>query len=41
MGAEQTWFTHMSHQIGFHEEVNAELPANMKLAYDGLVLEIP
>jgi phosphoribosyl 1,2-cyclic phosphate phosphodiesterase len=41
IGAEHTWFTHMSHQIGFHDEVNDELPENMKLAYDGLVLEIP
>jgi phosphoribosyl 1,2-cyclic phosphate phosphodiesterase len=40
IGSEHTWFTHMSHQIGFHEEVNALLPANMKLAYDGLVLEL-
>ena len=41
IGAAQTFFTHMSHQIGFHDEVNDELPENMKLAYDGLVLEIP
>lgn len=39
MGAENTWFTHMSHQIGFHDEVNKELPSGMQLAYDGLVLE--
>lgn len=41
IGAEQTWFTHMSHQIGLHDEVNAELPSNMQLAYDGQILEMP
>lgn len=34
--AEQVYFTHMSHQIGFHDEVNEYLPSNMELAYDGL-----
>jgi phosphoribosyl 1,2-cyclic phosphate phosphodiesterase len=41
IGADQTWFTHMSHQIGLHEAVNAELPENMQLAFDGQVLEMP
>lgn len=36
IGAEQTYFTHMSHQIGFHDEVNEELPTGIELAYDGL-----
>lgn len=39
IGARQTWFTHMSHQIGFHEVVNKTLPPDMQLAYDGLVLD--
>jgi len=39
VGAETTLFTHMSHQIGFHEAVNTELPDGMALAYDGQVLE--
>lgn len=34
--AKQTFFTHMNHQIGFHEEVNRMLPPNMQLAWDGL-----
>lgn len=38
IGAGQTYFTHMSHQIGFHEEVNASLPAGMALAYDNQVV---
>ncbi len=32
------YFTHMSHQMGKHEDVNKTLPANMQLAWDGLVL---
>jgi phosphoribosyl 1,2-cyclic phosphate phosphodiesterase len=38
-GAENTYFTHISHQMGLHNTVNAELPHGMHLAYDGLVLE--
>lgn len=33
------YFTHMSHQIGKHEEVNKTLPDNLQLAWDGLTLE--
>lgn len=36
----QTWFTHMSHDIGLHDWANAQLPANVQLAHDGLVVEI-
>jgi phosphoribosyl 1,2-cyclic phosphate phosphodiesterase len=32
------YFTHMSHQMGKHAEVNNSLPANMQLAWDGLEL---
>ncbi len=38
--AKQVYFTHMSHQMGFHDEVNASLPNNMQLAYDGLTIEL-
>ena len=38
IGAEQTYFTHISHNLGLHEVVEKELPAGMKLAYDGLTL---
>ena len=41
LGAKQTFFTHMSHQIGLHDAVCAELPEGIDLAYDGLVLELP
>ena len=35
-----TYFTHISHNMGFHEEVCEKLPANISLAYDGLVVEL-
>jgi phosphoribosyl 1,2-cyclic phosphate phosphodiesterase len=38
--AKQTYFTHMSHQIGFHDAVCAELPDGIDLAYDGLKIVI-
>jgi phosphoribosyl 1,2-cyclic phosphate phosphodiesterase len=38
IGAKQTWFTHMCHDLE-HVVTNAQLPANMQLAYDGLSFE--
>lgn len=38
IGARRTYFTHIAHELG-HEATNAELPAAMELAYDGLVIE--
>lgn len=35
-----TYLTHMSHKLGLHAEVEQELPPNVHLAYDGLVLEL-
>ena len=40
VGAEQTYFTHMSHQIGLHAEQDALLPAGVNFAYDGLIVEV-
>jgi phosphoribosyl 1,2-cyclic phosphate phosphodiesterase len=40
LGAKQTYFTHMSHQIGFHDDVCSEMPDGIDLAHDGLVVEI-
>lgn len=40
IGAEQTYLVHMSYEIGFHDEVNNELPYNIQLAHDGLVIEM-
>lgn len=36
----QTFFTHISHNMGFHEEVCSSLPKSVSLAFDGLVLEV-
>jgi phosphoribosyl 1,2-cyclic phosphate phosphodiesterase len=32
----QAYFTHISHQLGLHTEVNNSLPEGIELAYDGL-----
>ncbi len=40
VGAERTYFTHISHNLGKHAEVEQELPTNIRLAYDGLVLDV-
>lgn len=37
---EKAYFTHISHLLGFHDEVQASLPENVFLAYDGLQLTI-
>lgn len=36
----QAYFTHISHQLGRHEEVEKRLPTGIHLAYDGLVIEM-
>jgi phosphoribosyl 1,2-cyclic phosphate phosphodiesterase len=36
IGARQTYFTHISHQLGHHADVERELPPGIGLAYDGL-----
>lgn len=40
INAEQTYFTHISHQLGLHAEVDTHLPAGMHLAYDGLQIDL-
>lgn len=35
----RTFLTHISHTMGFHNEVQKELPNNVFLAYDGLNIE--
>lgn len=39
IGARDTWLTHISHQLGRHDDVDPGLPGGIHLAYDGLVLE--
>lgn len=36
----EAYFTHISHQLGLHDAISAELPPGIHLAYDGLCLEI-
>jgi phosphoribosyl 1,2-cyclic phosphate phosphodiesterase len=36
----EAYFTHISHQLGLHHEVDASLPDGMHLAYDGLCIDI-
>jgi phosphoribosyl 1,2-cyclic phosphate phosphodiesterase len=39
VGARKTWFTHMCHDLE-HVATNAELPADVRLLYDGLAFEV-
>lgn len=38
VGAKETYFIHMSHQIGLHAEVSRALPPHVHLTYDGMVI---
>ncbi len=35
------YLTHVSHRIGLHATASASLPDNVRLAYDGLTVDIP
>jgi phosphoribosyl 1,2-cyclic phosphate phosphodiesterase len=37
---EKAYFTHISHQLGLHADVQKELPPNIELAYDGLKINL-
>lgn len=37
---DQAYFIHMSHQMGLHAEIEKELPPHIRLAWDGLTLEM-
>ena len=39
INAKQTYFTHMTHDV-LHDEANEKLPGNIRLAYDGLTVEV-
>lgn len=41
VGAKESYFTHISHQLGLHLEIESHLPPGMHLAYDGLELTFP
>lgn len=34
----EVYFTHISHQLGLHEQINRDIPPHMRLAFDGLQL---
>ncbi|MEO7960083.1 MAG: MBL fold metallo-hydrolase [Ginsengibacter sp.] len=34
----RAYITHISHQLGTHDEINKELPENIQLSWDGLTL---
>jgi phosphoribosyl 1,2-cyclic phosphate phosphodiesterase len=36
----KTYFTHISHKLGFHAEISKQLPKNVFLAFDGLKIEV-
>lgn len=40
IGPRRAYLTHMSHEIGKHHDLFAELPSNVEPGYDGLVIEI-
>ena len=40
LGIPKAYFTHISHQLGLHEEINKQLPEGMALAYDGMEIVI-
>lgn len=40
LDVEMTYLTHISHRMGLHHKVNTELPDNVKLAHDGLQIEL-
>ncbi|WP_281543041.1 MBL fold metallo-hydrolase [Maribacter aestuarii] len=37
---EKAYFTHISHLLGFHAEVEQNLPENVHLAYDNLIINL-
>lgn len=41
LGIPRAFFTHISHQLGLHDEVSRALPSGIEIAQDGLVLTIP
>lgn len=37
---ERAYFTHASHKLGTHHEIESQLPSNIRLAFDGLKIQI-
>lgn len=41
LGVAEAYFTHISHQLGKHDDVERQLPPGIHLGYDNLVLNMP
>lgn len=41
LGVPEAYFTHISHQLGKHDDVERQLPPGIHLGYDNLVLNMP
>ncbi len=39
--SKQIYLSHITHHMGLHQETELTLPANIALAYDGLIINIP
>ncbi len=39
MKVSKAYFTHISHQLGKHRDVEDELPEHIHLSYDGLIID--
>ena len=40
LNPKETYFVHMSHHMGLHEEAEKQLPPHVHFAYDGLAIEL-
>ena len=40
INAKRTYLTHLTHEIGLHEEAQQRLPENIFFAYDGLETDV-
>lgn len=40
IGAQKTYFTHISHKLDTHKKVEKELPESIALGFDGLTIEL-
>jgi len=40
IGAKRTFFTHLTHNIGLHDEAEKRLPEGFHFGYDGLVIDV-
>jgi len=40
IGAEKTYFTHISHRLGTHQKISEIVPAGVELAHDGLCINL-